>query len=154
MMQAFNLLWTYLAFSQYILIWGGDIPMEVEWYTMRKTPFGMFVSTFLFLFHFIIPLLLLLLRPLKKRLQMLFWVCVLMLFVCWVDVAWIIIPSCPGSGAMSVLASLVSILAIGGIWIVNYNYHYARLPDMTVEEEHHAHGHAHAGDSHLTGETV
>ncbi|SFI58899.1 hypothetical protein [Planctomicrobium piriforme] len=147
-LQAFNMLWTYLAFSQYILIWGADIPMEVEWYIARRTPLGMVTAISLFLFHFVVPFLLLLLRPLKKRTQTLSIVAAMLLFMCFVDIAWVSLPSYHGAGVMSGVAAVLSIVFIGGIWITAYSRQYAKLPDMIVEDPHAAHAHkAHAHDA-------
>ncbi len=151
-LQAFNLLWTYLTFDQFILIWGADIPFEVQYYVDRHTFFGRLGSVALFLFHWLIPFLLLLYRPLKKSYRALPIVASLLLFMCFIDICWVTLPSIHGTNAVAFLSGLVSVVLIGGIWLVEYSRQYAKLPDMTVAELHGAHNHAH--DVHHAGETV
>ena len=35
LMLAFVMLWAYVAFSQYLIIWSGNLPEEVTWYVAR-----------------------------------------------------------------------------------------------------------------------
>jgi len=149
-LQAFNLLWTYLAFDQFILIWGADLPTEVQYYLDRHTFWGRVGSMALFFLHWLIPFLLLLYRPLKKSYRGLSKVAALVLFMCFVDIAWGTLPSIPGTNALAFLSSVVSIVAIGGFWVAEYSRQYAKLPDMTVPDPHAAHEHGH--ETHHAGE--
>jgi len=156
-LQAFNLLWTYLSFDQFILIWGADLPFEVQYYLDRHTFWGRIGSLALFFFHWLIPFLLLLYRPLKKSYRYLSKVAALVLFMCFVDIAWGTLPSIPGTNALAFFSGLLAVVAIGGLWIAEYSRQYAKLPDMTLPELHAAHGHDshghdHGSDAHPTGE--
>ena len=31
-------LWTYMSFSQYLIIWSGNLPEEIMWYLNREKP--------------------------------------------------------------------------------------------------------------------
>ena len=35
MLFAFTVLWAYLSFSQFLIIWAGNLPDEVPWYVRR-----------------------------------------------------------------------------------------------------------------------
>src|SRR6266404_1728608 len=93
LMFAFTVLWAYLSFSQFLIIWAGNLPEEIPWYIRRLHGGWGGVALALVIFHFAVPFLLLLQRGLKRRADILFRVCLLMLVVRVVDVYWIVEPS-------------------------------------------------------------
>jgi hypothetical protein len=139
LLQAFNLMWVYLAFSQYLLIWSGDIREEVEWYLHRRTPLWTAAAVFLFFFHFVFPFLLLLSRPLKRGPGRLRGVAILLLVACLVDNAWTILPNCPASHGMALLSMVVSLLAILGVWLAAFRWRFNRIQDLPLVGEDHDH---------------
>jgi len=54
MLFAFNVFWAYIAFSQYMLIWYGNIPEETQWFLKRQTGDWAWVSLALLVGHFIV----------------------------------------------------------------------------------------------------
>jgi hypothetical protein len=62
LLLAFTIFWSYIAFSQYMLIWYANIPEETTWYLVRNSGWWWLASTLLFIGHFIVPFLLLLPR--------------------------------------------------------------------------------------------
>ena len=40
LMLAFTMLWAYFSFSQYLIIWSGNLPHEIEWYRIDRSPAG------------------------------------------------------------------------------------------------------------------
>jgi hypothetical protein len=139
LLQAFNLMWVYLAFSQYLLIWSGDVLEEVEWYLHRRTPLWTAAAVFLFFFHFVVPFLLLLSRPLKRTPARLRGVAIILLVACLVDIAWIILPNCPASTGIAILSMVASLFAIYGVWQAVFRRQFIRLPDLPVHGEHETH---------------
>ncbi|WP_437224128.1 hypothetical protein SH661x_003498 [Planctomicrobium sp. SH661] len=136
LLQAFNLLWTYLSFSQYILIWTGDIAGEVVWYMDRRTPFWMPISFVLFGLHFVLPFLLLLSRGVKRAPRRQSQIAGLLLVMCFLDVAWTLLPSIPVATAPAVISAVLGVLAIGGIWLVLFQRAFDRLPDVQIADDH------------------
>jgi hypothetical protein len=63
------MLWAYLSFSQYIIIWSGNLPEEIPWYLRRSRGGWQWIAVALALFHFAIPFFLLLVRRYKRRRQ-------------------------------------------------------------------------------------
>ena len=61
LMLTFVILWAYMAFSQYLIIWSGNLPEEIPWYLRRLQGGWGWVGVALVLFHFVLPFLLLLL---------------------------------------------------------------------------------------------
>ena len=51
-MLAFVMLWAYFSFSQYLIIWSGNLPEEITWYLHRLQTSWRFVGLGLVVFHF------------------------------------------------------------------------------------------------------
>lgn len=93
LMLAFTMLWGYLSFSQFLIIWSGNLAEEIPWYARRLSYGWVNFGRFLMVMHFFVPFLILLCRPLKRNLDALKWVAGLMLFMRLCDVYWQITPS-------------------------------------------------------------
>ena len=55
LMLAFVMLWAYFSFSQYLIIWSGNLPEEIAWYQHRLQTGWRFVAISLVMFHFVVP---------------------------------------------------------------------------------------------------
>ena len=64
---AFTMLWAYLSFSQFLLIWSGNLPEEIPFYLRRMHGTWAIVSVLVLLGHFVIPFLILLSADIKQR---------------------------------------------------------------------------------------
>ena len=93
LMLAFTMLWGYLSFSQYLIIWAGNLAEEIPWYEKRLSYGWANIGRALMLFHFFVPFLILLCRPIKRNLDALKWVAGLMICMRLLDVYWQITPS-------------------------------------------------------------
>jgi hypothetical protein len=92
LMLAFVMLWAYFSFSQYLIIWSGNLPEEISWYLHRLQTGWRFVGLTLILFHFAAPFCLLLSRAMKREAGMLLKVATGVLIVRLVDLFWLIAP--------------------------------------------------------------
>jgi hypothetical protein len=90
---AFVMLNIYLAFSQFLIIWSGNLPEEIPWYLDRIWGGWGVVVTLDFLFHWLIPFSLLLSRDIKRNKKRLVRVCQWMIFAKSVDLFWLIEPN-------------------------------------------------------------
>jgi hypothetical protein len=117
MMFAFMVLWAYLSFSQFIIIWSGNLPLETPWYLSRLRGGWGWVALTLVVFHFAVPFLLLLMRGLKRRMDRLFRVCLLLIGIRLVDVYWITEPAFYGQHLHIHWMDFLTPLAIGGLWL-------------------------------------
>ncbi len=90
---AFVMLNIYLAFSQFLIIWSGNLPEEIPWYLDRVTGGWGVIITLDFIFHWLIPFTLLLSRDLKRNKKRLVWVCQWMVFAKAFDLFWLIEPN-------------------------------------------------------------
>jgi hypothetical protein len=90
---AFVMLNIYLAFSQFLIIWSGNLPDEINWYLDRIRGNWGIIITLDFIFHWLIPFSMLLSRDLKRNKKRLVRVCQWMLFARAFDLFWLIEPN-------------------------------------------------------------
>lgn len=67
LMFGFTVFWTYVAFSQYFLIWYGNMPEETQFYLLRRNGSWYAVSILLPILYFVVPFFLLLPRANKRN---------------------------------------------------------------------------------------
>jgi hypothetical protein len=114
LLLAFVTLWAYIAFSQWLIIWSGNLPEEVTWYLPRLRGAWGGTALTLIVLHFAVPFFLLLNRPVKRRRRALAAVAALLLAMQMLHMAWLILPSLrPGLDWRDPLA----VIALGGAWI-------------------------------------
>src|SRR5258708_38989480 len=87
---AFVMLWAYFSFSQYLIIWAGNLPQEISWYVNRLQTGWRFIGVALVLFHFIVPFVLLLSRTMKREGRLIVKVAVAILLSRLLDLFWLI----------------------------------------------------------------
>src|SRR5438552_3045006 len=92
LMLAFVMLWAYFSFSQYLIIWSGNLPEEIAWYLHRLQTGWRFVGLTLVLFHFAAPFVLLLSRAVKREPNTVVKVAAAILIARLVDLFWLIAP--------------------------------------------------------------
>ncbi|MEO6213198.1 MAG: hypothetical protein ABIP65_06185 [Vicinamibacterales bacterium] len=93
LLLAFTMLWAYLNFSQFLIIWSGNLPEELPWYLERiRGPWG-YVALLLVFGHFGLPFLLLLSQDLKKNSRWLARVALFILAMRLVDIIWLVAPT-------------------------------------------------------------
>jgi hypothetical protein len=90
---AFVMLNIYLAFSQFLIIWSGNLPEEIPWYLDRIRGHWGIIITLDFLFHWLIPFTMLLSRDIKRNKKRLTLVCQWMVFAKAFDLFWLIEPN-------------------------------------------------------------
>jgi hypothetical protein len=126
-MLTFIMVWAYFSFSQWLIIWAGNLPTEITFYLRRLSGGWGWVGLFLVLFHFAIPFAILLSRPFKRNIRRLVWLAVWMLFMRWLDLFWIIEPNFSQTFTLTIADFVVSI-AIGAIWFWYFFRNLALLP--------------------------
>ena len=112
--------WTYMSFSQFLIIWAGNLKDEIPWYMTRAFGGWAPVAVALILFHFFMPFLLLLQRAVKRRVQVLGLVAGWMMVLSFVDIYWLIAPSYEPAGPADSPAGYFRprYSGIGGLWWV------------------------------------
>ncbi len=128
MLLTFLMLWTYMAFSQFLLIWSGNLPEEISWYLHRLQGGWYGVGVLIVLFHFIVPFVLLFSRELRRRLRVLAVLGGGLLFMRYVALWWTVAPTfSPGKLSIHWL-DVAAPLALGGIWLGVFVTRLKQLP--------------------------
>ena len=150
LMLAFTMLWAYMSFSQYLIMWSGNLAEEVPWYIKRSAGAWRIVCGGLIVFHFFVPFMYLLVRENKRSTLRLSRVAAWLLVVHIINDTWLIVPAFQNRQWDKLLCLIPAFLAVGGIW----SYAYVRLlagrplvplnDPMLAEALAHANGHAHA----------
>lgn len=124
LMLAFVMVFAYFNFSQWLIIWAGNLPEEIPWYKARLNGGWQYVGLFLVIFHFAVPFALLLSRQLKRKAGTLVWLASWLIIMRMVDIYWHIEPAFHSEVHLSWV--LFAILAgMGGLWMA-YFFHNLR----------------------------
>ena len=116
LMLAFVMLWAYFSFSQYLIIWAGNLPQEIGWYQHRLTNDWRFIGMALIVFHFAVPFVLLLSRTIKRQSGLILIVAAGILVVRVVDLFWLIAPDFHPQGIVVSWLDVVLPLSLFAIW--------------------------------------
>jgi len=128
---AFVIFWAYMAFSQYFLIWYGNIPEETEWFIRRWTGSWKTLSLILVFGNFVIPFFILITRGAKRRLAVLGGFALWLLFMHWVDLYWVVMPSLYPDGMHLSWIDLAPMMTIGGGFFYRFWRTFSAHPIVT-----------------------
>jgi hypothetical protein len=93
LMFAFTVLWAYMSFSQFIIIWSGNLPEEIPWFIRRMNTSWGIVMAALAIGHFFMPFFLLLIRKTKKTPELLRNVAIFILIFRVIEQIWTVEPN-------------------------------------------------------------
>jgi hypothetical protein len=113
----FVMLWAYFSFSQYLLIWAGNLPREISWYQHRLQTGWRTIGILLVLFHFAIPFLILLSRRAKRESETLVRLAVGILVMRVVDLFWLIAPDFHRNGVSVSWLDILLPFSLAAIWL-------------------------------------
>ena len=145
-MLGLTMIWSYMNFSQYMLIWIGNLPEEIPYYLKRRDGGWETVANILCIFHFAVPFVLLLFRDVKLHRKRLRAMAIFILLMCALDVIWWIEPSYMHEGPpLYFVMDIAALVGIGGIWgwvFLGQLKKYPILPTNYIGQlpgAHHAH---------------
>ncbi len=144
MMFAFTMIWAYVNFSQYLIVWSGNLPEEIAWYLARFRGGWGWVGLAVLLLHFVLPFLLLLSRRANRDPHTLSLAAGLLVGMRFVDVAWLVLPAF-SKGAFRIHPTDLTLpIGLGGLWLGLYIRNLTARPLLPVNdpgfEEALAHG--------------
>lgn len=134
LMLAFTMLWTYMSFSQFLIIWAGNLKDEIPWYMVRAFGKWAYVAVILLLFHFFFPFFLLLQRRIKRRLRTLAMVAGWMVLLTLVDVYWLVVPSYEQAAPQFRFLDICAVIGIGGLWLAAFLGQLKKLPLLPLHD--------------------
>jgi hypothetical protein len=133
LMLAFVMLWAYLSFSQFLIIWAGNIKSEIPWYMSRAFGSWAVVAVILIVLHFALPFLLLLQRGVKRRLRVLSMVAGMLIVLSLVDVFWLVAPAYQDSPRIHLL-DIFAVVGLGGIWLGAFFRELKKWPLLPLQD--------------------
>jgi hypothetical protein len=131
---AFVMLWAYLEFSQFLIIWGGNLSDEIPWYIRRMQGVWGHVGLLLVVLSFALPFFLLLFRHVKRRTRSLLIVASLVLLLRLVDMYWMVLPAFGGGNARLTWMNVALPLGLGAIWFAYFIWQLQRMPILPVHD--------------------
>ena len=114
---AFLVFWSYLAFSQYMLIWYANIPEETVWFRPRWGGGWQYATVLLALGHFVFPFFYMMSRHVKRSRKALTFGACWMLFIHLLDIHWLVMPKLHPKDFQLHLVDFTTLLAVGGFMV-------------------------------------
>ena len=138
LMLTFVLLWAYFSFSQLLITWAGNLPMEIRFFTRRLYSGWEIIGLGLVIFHFAVPFLFLLSRPFKRNPRSLVKLAAWLFFMRFIDIFWYVEPSFHKTLTLDwqYLLDLIVPIAIGGLWMAMFFRNLRSRPLLPVYDLH------------------
>ena len=130
---ALLMVWAYLSFSQFLIIWSGNLPEEIPWYVRRSAGGWQWMAAFLAVFHFAIPFVLLMLRRNKRRKNTLAVIAISVVLMRFVDLTWLIVPAHETSVHIHWL-DILTFISIGGLWLAAFARQLRTRPVLPLND--------------------
>lgn len=138
---AFVMLNMYIAFGQFLIIWSGNLPEEINWYMDRINGHWGVICTIDFFLHWLIPFTLLLSRDLKSNKTRLTRVCQIMILAKAFDLFWLVEPSFKDAArhlqfSSGILEYIAVPVAMTALWVAYFCWQLQRRPLVQVNDPH------------------
>ena len=138
---AFVMLNIYLAFGQFLIIWSGNLPDEINWYLDRIRGHWGVIITLDFIFHWVIPFSLLLSRDIKRNKKRLIRVCQWMILAKAFDLFWLIEPNFKDAArnlhfSFGILQYIAVPVALVSFWLGAFCTHLKARPLVQTNDPH------------------
>jgi hypothetical protein len=128
LLLTFVMFWTYVAFSQLLVIWSGNLPHEISWYLHRSNGSWIWIVAALAFFHFLLPFFLLLFRGVKRNVGLLAGIAGAVLLMHLINVFWLVVPSFYPKGVHVSWLDLAAPIGIGGFWLALFLFRLKQNP--------------------------
>jgi hypothetical protein len=138
---AFVMLNIYLNFGQFIIIWSGNLPNEINWYLDRILGHWGVIITLVFICHWVIPFSMLLSRDIKRNKKRLTRVCQFMVFAVAFNQFWLIEPNYADAArnlhfSWGILEYVAVPVAMTAFWVAYFCMKLRSRPLVQVNDPH------------------
>jgi hypothetical protein len=133
LLLTFTAFWAYVSFSQFLIIWSGNLPKEITWYEHRGAGGWGELAGILVLFQFFMPLVFLLSKSVKERPKRLGAVALLIVVGGLLNTFWLVAPSLHPHGFRVHWLDVATMVAMGGIWAGAFLNLLARRPLLPTQ---------------------
>ncbi|MCI0333202.1 MAG: hypothetical protein L0228_08275 [Planctomycetes bacterium] len=127
LLLAFIMVWTYFSFSQFLIIWSGNLPSEIAWYERRLDGGWQFAALGVVALCFVMPFFILLSRDVKQNIWPLAVVAMIVLVGYGLNMYWTVVPAFQPVNTEELLASAGAMLTLGGLWSALNAWQLGRL---------------------------
>jgi hypothetical protein len=117
LLLTFTMMWAYIAFTQYLIVWGEDLSREISWYYPRARTSWVWLGVSVVALEFALPVVAMLFRSVKMRGALLATICALALLGQWLDCVWLTLPSLRTGGFALHWLDVAVLVAQGGLWL-------------------------------------
>jgi hypothetical protein len=131
---ALVMVWAYFSFSQFLIIWAGNLPEEIPWYQVRLNHGWEAVALLLVIGHFALPFALLLSRDLKRNFKLLAWIAGFILAMRLVDLYWQISPYFRAGVFGVSWLDFTAPVGLVGIWLAYFLAQLEKRPLLAPNE--------------------
>ena len=125
---AFVMFWAYVSFSQYLIIWAGNLPEEIPWYLKRLQGGWGWFGIALIVLHFLLPFLLMMPAHANRNPRLLAGVALLVVAMRMVDLFWLIRPVFSPSRFTLHWLDFAAPIGVGGVWLAFFLWQLAQRP--------------------------
>ena len=134
LLLAFLVLWSYLAYFQYLLVWAGNLQEEIPWFVRRTSGEWLPIAWAVVLGTFAVPFCLLLFRDLKRNPRTLAAISAFLLLTRPLDVFWLVKPAWMTEGWLLHWLDIVAAIGLGGIWVAAFIRLLAQRPLLPLHD--------------------
>ncbi len=134
LLLALVMLWTYFAFSQFLIIWSGNLPEEIHYYLPRTHAGWGAIALAVVVLHFAFPFLFLLSRSFKRNAGKLAIVATLVLLMRLIDLFWTIAPSFLHEHFHVSWMDVVAPVGMGGLWLAMFAWQLSQRPLIPIND--------------------
>lgn len=131
---AFVMLWAYVSFSQFLIIWSGNLAEETPWYLHRSAHGWQVIAMLLLAFHFVVPLAVLLTRKAKRNARVLAVIAGGLLVMRFVDLYWLVAPAFHPDSLTFHWLDPVAVVAMGGLWFAYFIRQLKGRPLISLQD--------------------
>jgi hypothetical protein len=134
LMLALVMVWAYFSFSQFLIIWSGNLAEEIPWYVVRLHGGWEYVGLALVFLHFALPFALLLSREVKRSTELILGVSVVIIAMRFVDLYWLVMPDFHKDRFSVSWMDFAAPVAIGGIWLWAFTAQLNKRPLLPIRD--------------------
>ncbi len=136
LMLALVMVWAYFSFSQFLIIWSGNLAEEIPWYVRRLHGGWQYVGLALVFLHFALPFALLLSREVKRSREFILWVSLVIIAMRFVDLYWLVMPDYHTAGLGISWIDFAAPIGLGGLWLWAFASQLNKRPLLPIRDPH------------------
>lgn len=130
LLLTFVVFWAYIAFSQYLIIWIGDIPADTPWYLSRARGSWGVLAVIVLVGQFALPFIALLSRTFKRRPRALALLGAWLLLMHVLETYWLVVPASEPDGMHPSWLDIAALLLVAGSTVATAAWRASGAPSL------------------------